>query len=170
MIRAIAILLIVFSIPSLAGDGWPGVAFTEARAYAWPNGGEARAVILEDLTLKSGVIDPGGALLTAKQIRLLTESVTGKHPEYPRAACYTPRNAIVFYDAEKSPVAFIEICFSCYNHRTFPEETATNFDLVTIAAIFDAHKLPMGELANSASFKENFEELQKIFKEDEPEE
>ncbi len=148
MIRVIAILLIVFSMPCLAGDSWPGVPWMEVRAYAWPDREKAKAVILKDLTLKPGVINPRGALLSTKQVQLLIKSVNGRHPEHPTARCYFPHNAFVFYNAARDPVAFVEICFSCSNHRTFPEGAAANLDLVAMAAIFDAHKLPMGKMSS----------------------
>ncbi len=65
-----AILALLFSTLSLlAGDQWPGVPFTEVRAYAWPDDKETEAVVLADKSLKPGVINKDGALLTPQQVR-----------------------------------------------------------------------------------------------------
>lgn len=36
--------------------------------------------------------------------------------------CYRPRNGIVFYDADGTQFAAIEICFECQRFMTFPEK------------------------------------------------
>ncbi len=142
---------------------WPGVQFTEVRAFAWPKDDDTKAVILENMTLKSGAINPVGAVLTPEQTKALISAVTGKSPDYLFKGCYEPHNAFVFYDAAKKPVAFVEICFTCFSHRITPKVTATRLDLVALAAIFDAQKLPMGVFPDLHSFKMRFDyELERI--------
>ena len=164
MTRAIFLLLLL-SVRCYAEDVWPGLKFSEVRAYAWPDDKSTPAVILKEMTLKPGAINPDGAVLTAEQTKLLIKAVTGKRPGYPVAMCHIPHNAFVFYDASKKPVAFVEICFGCSNHRISPKGAADNLDLLGIAAIFDALKLPMGEYRDLAAYKRHFDELQKMIKE-----
>ena len=151
------IFLLLFSSLSLfAGEEWPGVPFTEVRAYAWPADTETEAVILPDKSLMPGVLNKDGALLTREQVKHLRAAVTGKHAAHPVAACYVPHNAFVFYDAGKNPVAFVEVCFTCLGYRAEPKATAENFDLLALAAIFSEHRLPMGEHRDFQSFKKAF--------------
>lgn len=165
MTRAILILLLS-TLCVVAGETpWPSVKFSEIRAYAWPEDYHTRAVILEEMALKEGAINPAGAVLTPEQTKALIAAVTGKRPDYLISACHIPHNAFVFYDAAKRPVAFVEICFKCQNHRIAPEGAAENLDLVALAQIFDAHKLPMGEFRDLAAFRKRFNEKQKLAKE-----
>lgn len=149
-------ILLLAPLSLLAGEEWPGVAYAEVRAYAWPDDKITEAVILPDKSLKPGVINKDGALLTAEQVKKLLAAVTGKHPEHGVAACHIPHNAFVFYDADKKPVAFVEVCFMCVNHRIFPKRSWSYIDLVSLASIFSEHKLPMGEYADLAAFEKRF--------------
>ena len=149
-----AILLLLLSALSLfAGEPWPGVQFTEVRAYAWPSDKGTEAVIFPGMTLKPGVINKDGALLTAQQVKRLLAAVTGQHPWYPIMACHIPHNAFVFYDAAKKPVAGVEICFKCFNCRVEPEGNSRFLDFVTLASLFSEHNLPIGEFPDLAAFK-----------------
>jgi hypothetical protein len=162
MTRAI-LILILSTLCAFAGDAaWPGIKFSEVRAYAWPDDKTTNAVILKGMTLKDGVINPKGASLTPEQTKILIGAVTGKRPKYPVAMCHNPHNAFVFYNAAKKPVAFVEICFRCFNHRISPKGAAENLDLVALAAIFDTSKLPMGKYGDLSTFKKHFDEVQKI--------
>ncbi len=110
-----AILLLLFcAVSAAAGESWPGVQFTEVRAYAWSDDKKSEAIILDGMTLKPGVINKDGALLTATQTRRLLSAITSKHPWHPVAACHVPHNAFVFYNADHRPVAFVELCFGCF--------------------------------------------------------
>lgn len=163
--KRLLLIFLLFSLRCLAGDSWPGVKFTEVRAFTWPGdrSGFSR-VILEGMKLKPGAANPEGALLTAEQTRALLASVTGKRADYPTAECYSPHNAFVFYDESNKPVAFVEICFGCSNHRILPRGASDWLDMVALAAIFDAHKLSMGEYADLAAFKKHYDELQRAMK------
>jgi hypothetical protein len=146
-------LLFLAWSPLFADEKWPRIAFTEVRAYAWPESKQTETVILPDKTLAPGVINGNGTLLSAKEVTQLRAAVTGTHSGYPSSACYVPHNAFVLYDSSNKPVAFLEICFSCLGHRALPE-TAHNLDLLSLAAIFAEHGLPMGEYRDFQSFKE----------------
>ncbi len=154
-----AFLLLLLSTLSLLGDEpWPGVPFTEVRAYAWRDDKETEAVILPGMTLKPGLINKEGALLIAEQVKVLLSAVTGKHTWHPVAACFYPHNAFVFYDAAKKPVASIELCFGCFNHRIEPAGTSQYLDFISLASLFGAHELPMGEYPDFEAFEKDFTE------------
>ena len=151
------LLALLFSyLPAPAAEKWPGVPFSEVRAYAWPADTQEEAVILPDKSLLPGVLNENGALLTSKEVQRLRNAVTGRHADHPIMACYTPHNAFVFIDAKKKPVAFVEVCFTCLMYRAEPAGVAQNFDLLALAGIFSAHKLPMGEYRDLQSFRKAF--------------
>ena len=83
-------------------------------------------------------------------------AVDGKHPEHAIAACFVPRNAFVFFNAKKKPVAFLEICFGCLNSRAGPQRPFQPIALFSLAAIFDELKLPMGEYPDLKGFKKHW--------------
>jgi hypothetical protein len=160
------ILFLLFSAMSFfAKDTWPGVEFTEVRAYAWPNDDKTEAVILPGMALKPGAINKEGALLTADQVKRLLSAVREKHPPYPIAACRTPHNAFVFYNGAKQPVAFLEICFECRNYSVRPIAHESNIDLISLASIFAEHRLPMGRYADAAAFERAFKNAEKAWNE-----
>jgi hypothetical protein len=143
-----------------AQEKWPGFPFKEVRAYAWPPTTETEAVILPDKKLERGVLNKDGALLTTKEVLQLRAAVSGRHAEYPAAACYVPHNAFIFYDSSHTPIAFLEVCFSCLGFRAEPK-TAQNIDWLSLAAIFSQHGLPMGEYRDFQSFNKAFAALVK---------
>lgn len=143
--KQILTLLFLSALSLFAAEPWPGVAYAEVKAYAWPDDNETEAVILKDMALKPGAINEEGTKLTPDQVKRLRAAVTGKHPAPATVAgCFYPHNAFVFYDAGKKPVATVEVCFSCYGARTIPKATAEWPDLTALATIFDELKLPMG--------------------------
>jgi len=74
----------------------------------------------------------------------------------PKAACYVPHNAFVFYDKEHQPVAFLEICFDCLGDRSGPALKADGDpDFIALAKIFSELKLPFGRFKTFAEFREN---------------
>jgi hypothetical protein len=87
----------------------------------------------------------------------LLAALTGQHKKYTSARCYVPHNALVFYNAEKKPVAFVEICFTCLNHKTRPDGAATFIDYPALASLFEANQSPMGEYRGAAAFNKLFE-------------
>jgi hypothetical protein len=124
MRRAILFLLLS-ALPLFAGQPWPGIKFTEVRAYAWPiKAVKSVDVILPGMKLRPDVINKEGTVLTPQEVKQLLAAVTGKHRNYAVAMCHIPHNAFVFYDAAREPVAFVEICFGCSNHRIEPEGAA----------------------------------------------
>ena len=150
-------ILLLSAFNLFAKAPWPGVEYSEVRAYAWPNDKDTRAVILPGIKLKPGAINQDGAVITADQTKRLLAAVTGNYPEHAVANCYIPHNAFVFYDAEKMPVAYVEVCFTCLSTVIKPGGSAEWPDLVSLATIFDELKLPMGDYADLKAFKAHFQ-------------
>ncbi len=153
-------LLLLSALSLLADEKWPGVAFTEVRAYAWKQSEKEdyRALILEDKSFVPGVINPEGAILTPEEVKQLLAAITGEHPRYSRASCYVPHNAFVFYDAAKKPVAFYEVCFACRRRRAEPLKGLAGYlDFPALAAILAAHKLSWGADEDATEFKKRFD-------------
>lgn len=146
MPRITCLLMLILASAVFAEEEWPNVKFTEVRAYAWPDDGKHKEekLILDDMSLKAGVINEKGAVLSAEQVQALLAAVTGVHPEFAVAPCYIPHNAFIFFN-DKKPVAFIEICFDCKGYRFNPPRVPKFYDLKAMAKLFIALKLPAGQ-------------------------
>jgi hypothetical protein len=165
-VRALKYLVIVAPLLILGYffffmNRWPGVDFVEVRAYAWPiaEHEENVYVIVDDMSLRPDVLNKEGAVLSADQVKRLMLAVTGEHKEHPVASCYIPHNAFVFYNAEKKPVAFIEICFDCLGERIVPKGAARRVDLPALASLFVELKLPAGRYGDAKSFMQSMERM-----------
>lgn len=155
--KRIFLVLVMFSVISFAGEkAWPGVDFTEVKAYHWPVKMDTKSLIDKKFKLLKGVVNPKGIVLSKEQVTMLRKSAIGKHPAHPAAACYIPHNLFVFYK-DKKPVAYLEICFDCLGYRTYPESKSENLDVLTIAKICQQLKIPFGKY-------KNIETLQKFLK------
>ena len=145
----------------MAGENWPPFAFSEVRAFAWPDEEISEAVILPGMTLKPNPLNKNGSVLSPSQIARLLLAIKSGYPGYPLGACYNPHNAFLFYDANGRPVAFFEVCFGCFNYNFGPQKTAQTrgVGLLSLAAIFDELKLPMGEFKSASDFKKHIDNL-----------
>ena len=145
MLRAalLALWLCVFSPTALAA--WPGVPFTEVRAYAWPADLKVDQVIASDGQLGPGVLNPQGTILSKAQVRRLLAAQARRvgRVKY-RPMCYRPHNAFVFRNAAGRAVAFLEICFDCAEVRLQPKDERSNPDFAALARIFMELNLPTG--------------------------
>ena len=138
---------------SFAGEKtWPGVEYTEVKAFHWPSDSDTRRLIDKNFKLLPGVVNKDGVKLSKEQALSLIKSVSGKFPDHPRAMCYIPHNAFIFYN-EKKPVAYIEVCFDCFGYRAFPRAPAKNFDLLSIAKICQQLKIPFGKHKSIQAFE-----------------
>jgi hypothetical protein len=156
--RVLFLLLLFCGAAQLQGQTvapWPGRAFAEVRAFAWPDDHTTEAVIRLGGRLKPGVLNPEGALLSAEQVKRLQIAVVGQHKGSPSALCYYPHNAFVFYDAAKRPVAFVEVCFTCGGFRAAPRGAAQIIDEAALAALFGELKLPMGKYKDLADYQKS---------------
>lgn len=135
---------------------WPGVPFTEVRAYAWSLELNEEEVILPGMKVRPGALKNSGALLSADQTARLLAAQKRKVMDRPKAACYVPHDAFVFYNAEHQPVAFMEICFDCLGDRSGPALQADGDpDFIALAKIFSELKLPFGRFKTFAEFRRN---------------
>jgi len=162
--KVLSAIILVISGFVFAQEQWPGVKYAEVRAYAWPTktrlDDEAEEVILKDMSLKDGVINKNGTKLSAEQTKRLLKAVTGKHESNLASKCHIPHNAFVFYDAEKKPVAFVEVCFTCTGTRIQPAGSAFPVDLAELATLFGELELPVGGYPDAETFLKFFRELE----------
>ena len=158
----VLLFFLLLASPLFSAEPWPGVAYTEIRAYAWPGKTNGSRVVLDDMKLAPDVINKDGAVLTPEQTRKLTAAITGTHPKYDVARCHTPRNAFVFYDAAKKPVAYVEVCFTCFSNRMSPQGQSPYVDLASIASLFEELKLPIGAYPSAKAFKKDFEKKSRL--------
>jgi hypothetical protein len=106
------------------------------------------------------------ALLTPEQLHRLRVAVSP--PQHSRGVqripvsnCYIPHNAFVFYNAAKTPVVYLEVCFSCLGYTAQPRIPAAVPNYLPLAVIFEELKLPMGPCVTAKAFgKARLRELQ----------
>ena len=134
-----SILLIAMTI-AVAEAAWPEVSYTEVRGYAFNTKG-GPATIIENDKLNASVVNPEGALLTVDQTKRLIAALTEKHPDHPRARCFNPRHAFVFYDGKKHAVAVVDVCFECLEANASPRGTIFPYDFPAIADLCAELKL-----------------------------
>jgi hypothetical protein len=150
----VTLAVVLFGLLNAAHAGeWPGVAYTEIRAYAWPLEQNESTVILPALKVRRGTLKSSGGTLSAEQQGRLLKAQQRTATPRPQAACYVPHNAFVFYDAHGKAVAFMEICFDCLGVRVFPEDAGCDPDFIALAKIFAEKKLPFGRFKTFAEFQ-----------------
>ena len=74
--------------------------------------------------------------------------------------CFSPRDALVFYDEEGEIVGSVVICFTCFKSRISPAALSKNLDYGRLAAIFGRAELPGGysfEKKGVASYAKEYE-------------
>lgn len=159
--KRILLFLLLSAISLFAEEKpWPGVEYTEIRAYAWPlSNNTTDKVIKDDMSLMPGVLNQAGAVLTPKQTESLLAAVNRKTRQSKLTLCYQPHNAFVFYK-DRKPVAFVEVCFMCCGTRTNPD-TASAIDLMALANIYSEHKLPLGRYKTPEEFTEDWKKFSK---------
>jgi len=158
------LLLFLMSMVSLcAGEPpWPRVPYREVRAFAWdpaktPNIDEQ--VIRADMSFVEGVIDKEGVVLNADQVKRLLKAETHRFADRPVAGCYMPHNAFVFYNADKKPVAFLEVCFDCLGARTNPVDANCDPDFYALAKICAELRIPFGRHKSVEDFEKGAAEI-----------
>lgn len=153
----VLLLLLLSTVSLFANAPWPGVNYTEVRAFAWdPGATKSELLIRADMTFEEGVINKDGALLNAQQVKPLLAAQARRITSGLVAGCYTPHNAFVFYNAEKKPVAFLEVCFDCLGVRPNPADDGCEPDYVALATICAELKLSFGKHKSVEEFKKDF--------------
>ena len=141
-------LAILFSLLSTisvwAAAQWPGVPYSEVRAFAWDASLSTDELIHADMSFADGVINKEGTPLSEAQVKRLLQAEARRLNQGRTPGCYFPHNAFVFYNAQHKPVAFLEICFDCTVSREYPQDDGADANLVALAMLCDELKLPFG--------------------------
>jgi len=150
--KSLRLLLISIAGLSLSATAmstnWPPAGYKEVRAYIFNLDGHSGARILETNQLSDTVVNREGVRLGKLDIeRLLQAAVVLKPIAVARSLrCYVPRHAFVFYDDDKKPVGFVEICFECSRHRTSASDPLIwEFDLKALRKLFTDLKISVFE-------------------------
>jgi hypothetical protein len=103
-------------IPAKRKQGFPGIAFTEVRAFAFDLRNDARPICERPLdpdgtTCKT--VQKPGVVLTAEQTKRLLAVLARRGTWGAGSACWLPHHGFVFYDEAGVPVAEIGVCFLC---------------------------------------------------------
>jgi hypothetical protein len=110
-------------IPAKRKQGFPGVAFTEVRGFAFDLEVRDRPVCRTPLdadgTLCATVARPG-APLSAEQSKKLLAILGDKKSYGDGSKCFLPHHGFVFYDARGVAVAEVSLCLMCDVGRASP--------------------------------------------------
>jgi hypothetical protein len=141
---AIIPLMLLACGPLAAASSWPAKSYVEVRAYAYNAGGDIAQPIVKKGRLDRSVVNKRGVVLTPEQANRLIAAVTGKRPE-PEwvAACFNPRHAFVFYDTDRKPIAWVELCFECGNAEAEPYQKGQVYDVSALENLARELKLPL---------------------------
>ena len=159
----ILIALLLAAPPTTrAAAGWPGVPYTEVRAYAWPAAVEKGAVVGIRNGLVPGSVNPRGVPLNDAQVRRLLAALDSWPRAYPPFSCHIPRNAFVFRQDGKI-VAVLEICFDCMNQRSETAAEANRrfprLNLPALAGLCEELGVPVGTFPSATAFQKKFRQL-----------
>ena len=131
---------------SLNEAGWPET-YTRAVAYRFDQPTGEPSSLLRDGKLdviqlaKLKVLE---VELTHETVGYLLDATFHSKTRFGLTACYNPHHIFVFYSNE-TPVAAIEICFSCDNVSTWPDKnTDFHYDLAALAKLSVSLGLGLG--------------------------
>lgn len=124
---------------------WPGVPFTEVRAFCYDYTQESSASFFISGRMHKGVMDSKGVKLTPAQTKRLLALITTSQPKGPRTPCYAPHHAFVFYDAKGKVAAWFEMCFGCNQQRSHPAGTPEYVDRKGLWELTAELGLPLGQ-------------------------
>ncbi|MFI5205152.1 MAG: hypothetical protein ACHQF2_11705, partial [Flavobacteriales bacterium] len=126
MLKYLASIVLSMGISGhvLAGaKPWPGVEYKSVKVYLYNLDdrlfGQHQPV--KENKLDTTIIQPG-ATLTPEQVNqvLKVSNENTNLLELGLSSCFLPHHAIVFFDANEKPVAYISICFMCDAARFYP--------------------------------------------------
>lgn len=116
------IFFLLLLSPASAGTGWPGVPYVQAKVYLYNLKGAlfGKHSPVKDLKPDPTMVMPG-KVLTPEQLVELQKFLKGDLAllQEGLAGCYIPHHAIVFYDAQNTPVAWMSVCFMCTGIRLY---------------------------------------------------
>jgi hypothetical protein len=142
LLFGIAAVLIVAAFWLARKPSWPGVPYTEVRAYAYNSKGLGEEPIIKDGKLNDTVINKDGMLMNKQQVERLIKDVTRESEPFGMANCFNPRHAFVFYSEDHKPVAQIEVCFECLAYYPKPDTGIVYCDMQGIAKLCNELHLP----------------------------
>ena len=145
----ILMLIIGLQVRLLAGtDKWPGIEYKSVKVYLYNLDDRlfGQHQTIKNDKLDSTIIQPGKSL-TAEQVETVIKlsNENTNLLELGLSSCFLPHHAIVFFDANEKPVAYISICFMCDAARFFP-----------------AKKLNLNEVSNPKKEKVVLEQLDRL--------
>lgn len=147
MLPACASYRSVFAPPSPAVGtkvSWPGVPFSEVRAYCYDYTAEEQPSFFIQGRMHRGVMDPRGAKLNEAQTKKLLAAVTVSQPKQDRTPCYKPHHAFVFYDTAGKVAAVFEMCFGCNRFVETPAGAPEYIDKNALWSLCQELGLPTG--------------------------
>ncbi|MBK8235371.1 MAG: hypothetical protein IPK74_07440 [Deltaproteobacteria bacterium] len=103
-------------IPASRKGAFPGVAFTEVRAFAFDLHVDERSVCgmpLDADGTPCETVEGPGVVLTEAQTKTLLAMLSSKSTFGSGSSCFLPHHGFVFYDAAGTPVAELSLCFMC---------------------------------------------------------
>lgn len=122
VMKTLLVLLLVALSSVLARGGWLPRDIHEVRAYVYDYTHEKDQVtLLKRDRLHKGVINAGGAKLSAEQVERLKNAIRSNKALVPGAFCYYPHHGFVFYDKAGKAMGHIELCFQCRNADFSPK-------------------------------------------------
>ena len=124
---------------------WPGVAFSEVRAFCYDYTQESSPSFFINGRMHKGVMNPKGVKMNASQVNRLMPLITTSQPRGPRTPCYAPHHAFVFYDAQGKVVAWFEMCFGCNQQRAHPGGVPEYVDREALWQLTGELGLPLGK-------------------------
>ena len=104
------------AIPAKRKGGFPGVAFTEVRAFAFDlgvDGPPTCGLPLDPDGTLCKTVDKPGVVLSDAQTKLLLGMLAKKSTWGSGSSCFLPHHGFVFYDEAGTPVAELSVCFMC---------------------------------------------------------
>ncbi len=145
-------------VRSRVDANWPGMGYSEVRAYYYRQAGTLMDAILDESALKRVVTDGDGVLLTTNQTGRLLTAFTATHKPYEPLLCVDARHAFILYDSLHHAVAAIEVGFDCRSVIMTPGGMQKQADLPAVADLVSELGLPIHPSGTSAAeFRKRFE-------------
>lgn len=129
---------------------WPGVAFSEVRAYCYDYTAEEQVSFFINGRMHKGVMNPQGVKLNDAQTKMLLTAITVSRPKQDRTPCYKPHHAFVFYQKDGKDkgdgkvVAVFEMCFGCNRWVETPDGAPEYIDKAALWSLCQELGLPTG--------------------------
>ena len=138
-------LLLLLGASTVSAADWPGVKYTEVRAYFYNADSEhSRHFILPDGKLDPSASPSGGVGLNPAQVARLLAAINGPAPTHPVTSCYVPHHAFAFYNSWGRRVAVFEFCLECLKASADPNTAGPYHNYPALAELIAELKLSLG--------------------------